>query len=181
MLDAKLDIVTVGLVQIAGMNRPHQRREAWTYRNGVLVQREVDSTPERATFVYLPYSVGLLQAYVQRHASTPQRYHFVEQLFKPVAVSAAVEQLGSAQVVGFSVYVWNIRLSLAIAQALKQHQPDTLIVFGGPQVPDNAEVFLRDHPFIDVVCHGEGEQVFLALLEAYPSGHGTASPASATC
>jgi hypothetical protein len=41
-----------------------------------------------------------------------------------------------------------------------------LIVFGGPQVPDRAEAFLRDNPFIDLACHGEGEAVFLQILEA---------------
>ena len=51
-----------------------------------------------------------------------------------------------ADVVGFSVYVWNIELSLAIARALKARRPATLIVFGGPQVPDRAEAFLRHNP-----------------------------------
>jgi tRNA A37 methylthiotransferase MiaB len=44
-------------------------------------------------------------------------------------------------------------------------------VFGGPQVPDKPEQFLRDHPFIDVVIHNEGERTFLRLLEQYPKRH----------
>lgn len=58
---------------------------------------------------------------------------------------------------------------MAIAQALKRQQPDTIIIFGGPQVPDNAEQFLRENPFVDLVCHGEGEQVFLSVLESLPA------------
>ena len=36
---------------------------------------------------------------------------------------------------------------------------------GGPQVPDQAETFLRQHPFLDLVCHGEGERTFLQIIE----------------
>ncbi len=45
-----------------------------------------------------------------------------------MAVEAAVEHLAAADVVGFSAYIWNIRLSLAIARALKQRYPEKLIV-----------------------------------------------------
>ena len=37
---------------------------------------------------------------------------------------------------------------------------EALVVFGGPQVPDRAEAFLREHPFVDVAAHGEGEATF---------------------
>jgi tRNA A37 methylthiotransferase MiaB len=91
-------------------------------------------------------------------------------------VGAAVNHLLNADVIGFSAYVWNIRLSLAVAQRVKQLQPETLIVFGGPQVPDHAESFLREHPFIDVVCHGEGEAVFAQILDRASTRDWTSIP-----
>jgi radical SAM superfamily enzyme YgiQ (UPF0313 family) len=118
---------------------------------------------------YLPYSVGLLQAYAQRHAPMPSRYEFLLPLYKRLAVRDAVASLREADVVGFSVYVWNIQLSLEVARRLKAERPDVLLVFGGPQVPDQAEAFLRENPWIDVACHGEGERVFLDLLERLPN------------
>lgn len=118
---------------------------------------------------YFPYSVGLLQAHVQRHARIPERYEFLLPIYSRVSVRQAVEQLLCADMVGFSIYVWNIRISLEIAKTIKQQKPDALIVFGGPQVPDRAESFLRENSFIDIVCHGEGEQVFLSIIENYPS------------
>jgi len=114
---------------------------------------------------YLPYATGLLQAYVEQHAARPERFQFLLPLYKRIPVDAAVAQLLDADVVGFSLYVWNERLTLEIARRLKAKKPSTLIIFGGPQVPDKAEGFLRAHPFIDVVCHGEGEQTFLDLIE----------------
>ena len=40
---------------------------------------------------YLPYSVGVLQAYAQRHAKNPERFHFLPPLYKRVAISSAVQ------------------------------------------------------------------------------------------
>jgi radical SAM superfamily enzyme YgiQ (UPF0313 family) len=111
----------------------------------------------------LPYSVGLLQAYAERHAR--ERHDFLLPLYKRVPVDDAVEQLRGADLVGFSAYVWNERLSLEIARRLKETSPETRIVFGGPQVPDRSEPWLREHRFVDVAVHGEGEAVFTSLLD----------------
>src|SRR5258708_3025399 len=119
---------------------------------------------------YLPYAVGLLEAHVRAHAARPERYRFLLPLYKRLGADAAVEHLYSADVVGFSLYVWNERLSLEVARRLKAARPEILIVFGGPQVPDRAEDWLRAHPFVDVACHGEGEETFFKLLESVPDG-----------
>ncbi|MGE5274360.1 MAG: B12-binding domain-containing radical SAM protein [Verrucomicrobiota bacterium] len=127
--------------------------------------------------LYLPYSVALLQAYLQEHSERPERYAFGVPIIHRLTPSAAVAAIGDAHIVGFSMYVWNGNRNLAIARELKAARPDTLIVFGGPHVPDDAEEFLRAHPFIDVACHGEGEQTFLEIAERYPdrSWEGVAS------
>lgn len=114
---------------------------------------------------YLPYSVGLLQAYVQQHASSPDRFDFLPPVYRRMRIEAAADRLRDADVVGFSVYVWNYKFSLALARAVKRLNPNAVIVFGGPHVPDRAEEFLRAHAFIDLACHGEGEAVFLSILE----------------
>lgn len=118
---------------------------------------------------YLPYAAGLLQSYAEKHAKHPERYTFQLPVYSRIPVQAAVDRLLGADVIGFSAYVWNIRISLEIARRIKEQRPETLIVFGGPQVPDRAEEFLRQNPFIDIACHGEGEQVFLSILENFPS------------
>jgi radical SAM superfamily enzyme YgiQ (UPF0313 family) len=125
---------------------------------------------------YFPYSVGLLQAYAQKHAPEPGRYEFLLPIFRRVRVDWAVERLLGAHLVGFSTYVWNYRISLAIAERLKRLRPEILIVFGGPHVPERSEAFLRRHRFVDLCCHGEGEQVFLKILENYPSPEWAALP-----
>lgn len=117
---------------------------------------------------YFPYSVGLLQAYAQVHAVQPERYQFLPLVYHRLNIQGALSHFGKAQIVGLSLYVWNERRSLILAQALKEANPQCLILVGGPQVPDQAEAFLRQHPYVDLCCHGPGEQTFLAILERYP-------------
>jgi radical SAM superfamily enzyme YgiQ (UPF0313 family) len=114
---------------------------------------------------YLPLAVGMLQAYAQRYLQRPEAYEFLPPVYSRRPVGDIVEELAGADVILVSVYVWNMRISLEVARALKARRPDVLIVFGGPQVPDRDENFLRMYPFVDVACHGEGEQTALALLE----------------
>lgn len=117
---------------------------------------------------YLPYSIALLQTYVQRFSPNPGRYRFLTPLYKRVRIADAVEALKDADLVGFSTYVWNGRISLEIARRLKALKPGIVIVFGGPHVPDQPETFLRANPQIDLAVHNEGERTFLKLLEAFP-------------
>ncbi len=116
---------------------------------------------------YLPYSIALLQTYVQKFASNPGRYEFLTPIYKRMRIADAVAAMKDADLVGFSTYVWNGRISLEIARRLKALKPGIAIVFGGPHVPDQPELFLRAHPQIDVAVHNEGERTFLKLLDAF--------------
>jgi tRNA A37 methylthiotransferase MiaB len=118
---------------------------------------------------YLPYSVALLQTYVEQKASHPERFRFLPPLYKRIRIADAVTALLDADLVGFSTYVWNGRISLEIARRLKVAKPGIVIVFGGPHVPDQPEAFLRTNPQIDLAVHNEGERTFLKLLEMLPA------------
>ncbi|MBV9763030.1 MAG: radical SAM protein [Acidobacteriaceae bacterium] len=157
------DKVTVGLVQIS-REEVTESVPQYCFRNGRVVRNLWASGPAPGTSVYLPYSVGLLQAYAQKYGD-PSAFEFLLPIFRPTPLADAVGILQNADLVGFSTYIWNIRQSLRIASELKRARPQTLIVFGGPQVPNRAEAFLRENPFIDIVCHGEGERVFFQILQ----------------
>ena len=120
--------------------------------------------------------MGILQAYAQKHLEQPEHYEFLLPVYQRIPVDEAVGQLAEAEVVFFSSYVWNVRLSLAIAEALKRRNPEALTVFGGPQVPDRGEAFLRENTCVDLACHNEGEQAFLSILENFPSREWTKVP-----
>jgi len=117
---------------------------------------------------YLPYSIGLLQAFAQKYLVNKDDFEFLLPVYKRIPVKTAVESLLIADMVFFSVYVWNFRISCQIARQIKKDKPQTVVVFGGPQVPDkNIELFLRLNPFVDITCHGEGELAFKTILENY--------------
>jgi radical SAM superfamily enzyme YgiQ (UPF0313 family) len=118
---------------------------------------------------YLPYSVGVLEAYARRHRAAPGGVEFLLPLYRRLPVADALAHLRSADAVFVSTYVWNVRLSLEVVRRLKHERPETLVVLGGPQVPDRAEAFLRAHPFVDLAVHGEGERTFTAVLERAPT------------
>ena len=114
---------------------------------------------------YLPYSVGCLQAYAEKYFPSIEKFEFLLPIYSRISVQKAANALKDAEMVFFSTYVWNSRISLELAKQIKQNRPETIIVFGGPQVPDRIEDFLRQYSFIDVACHGEGEKVFVSILE----------------
>ena len=125
---------------------------------------------------YLPLTAGFLQSFAEKHVSNPQDFKFLPPVYKRVRVEEAVSHLMGADLVGFSTYVWNRNFSLEVARRLKACKPSTIIVFGGPEVPDRSESFLRKYRFIDLACHNEGEQAFVHILEKAFSGDFTEIP-----
>lgn len=163
------NVFSEGLVQIAQPSRPAvvANSASKIFRVGL-----VQINTSFSGLNYFPYSVGILEAYARQHLADPRRYQFLVPIYARVRVQEAVEQLLTADIVAFSVYVWNMEISLAIARELKKRNPEVVIVFGGPHVPDRpteTAAFLHEHRFIDLACHGEGEKIFLAVLENFPS------------
>ena len=118
---------------------------------------------------YLPYSIACLESYLREHCANRDQLNFLPHIYKRAPINEIVTKMLGANIVGFSTYVWNAQISLEVARRIKAIEPETLIVFGGPQVPDKPEAFLRENEFIDIVVHNEGERTFANLVEIYPS------------
>lgn len=131
----------------------------------------VQTSHVKQNYQYLPYAAGLLQAYTIRYANELSRYVFLPILLDYKPIEEAVSDILLADVFAFSTYVWSYQYNLTLAKAIKARKPEALIIFGGPQVPDHAEDFLRQHPWIDVCVHGEGERTFFNLLESLPEAN----------
>lgn len=129
---------------------------------------------------YLPYSIGLLYAFVLHNSINKERYNFNSIIYKRKLLDECFEHLKDRDVVLFSCYVWNEKISLAIAKKLKEYDKKKFIVFGGPSIPDNkfgkAENYLRSNPFIDVIVHQEGERTIFKLLEEFPKNNLKTTP-----
>lgn len=117
-----------------------------------------------AKSAFLPYSVGLLQAYAQKDPVIREEYEFKELGFLREPVKSVVARMDRPSVVGISCYIWNGAYSLALAKAVKEAFPACLVVLGGPHVPVRSEGFFQQHPYADLLVHYEGEQAFKDIL-----------------
>ena len=85
-------------------------------------------------------------------------------------IEKQVKSLGPLDIVAQSCYVWNWQFNLAFAEKTKAYNPKAIIVLGGPQVPDDPAGFFEKYPFVDVLCHGEGELTFCNILRGCLDG-----------
>jgi len=119
---------------------------------------------------YLPYAIGLLQGYAQSRLAEPASVQFGIPIYRRLPPDDAVKHLAGSHILFFSVYLWNNALSNEIAKRYRQRYPEAVIVFGGPQVPENGERltrFMKENLWVDVACYTEGEEPFLKVLEHY--------------
>lgn len=68
-------------------------------------------------------------------------------------------------IVGFSLYIWNIEESIKVIRILKKTNPELVIVAGGPEVTYDFDKWLEEVPEIDFIVLGEGERTFKRLLD----------------
>jgi MoaA/NifB/PqqE/SkfB family radical SAM enzyme len=71
--------------------------------------------------------------------------------------------------IGFGVAVWNLERTLHLCRELKQKLPKTCLVLGGPEVTGDNDYLLEQGGF-DAGVVGEGEETFIALLDALLRG-----------
>ena len=118
--------------------------------------------------VYLPYSVGVLKAFVDQNIKIKENYHFKEFIFLREDVSNMIKKVGQVDILGISCYIWNWRLSLKLAEEVRKLNPDCMIILGGPHVPNKVdEEFFKSYPFVDMTMHGEGELTWEEVLTKY--------------
>lgn len=67
-------------------------------------------------------------------------------------------------VIGFSVYIWNIEIIKKIIKTIKKDYPEKIIVLGGPEVSYEYDEFLKDG-LADYIISNEGEVAFNKLID----------------
>lgn len=94
---------------------------------------------------------------------------FREYIIKEDIEKIATELLNlSPDVVGISVYIWNVEKTRHLINLLKGKKPELIIILGGPEVTYEPAHFLREWN-IDYIISGEGEFVLGELLTAIES------------
>lgn len=114
--------------------------------------------------VYLPYVWGVLRASGEQNSEIKESYNWISPFYYPESSGDIASRVKNPSVFGFSCYVWNWSLHLELSKKIKELFPNCLIVFGGPQVPKNDDSFFKQYPWVDILVHGEGENVFCDVL-----------------
>lgn len=133
-------------------------------RNVYLIQVNWENCSGNTPGYWIPYSAGSVWAYSKTVPEISSQFILKDILFKRDRIPQVVNRLETPDVVGFSNYVWNEQYNLELARNIKRQWPNTLIVFGGPQVPNSTGAFFSNHGFIDILVHSEGELAFAQLL-----------------
>jgi radical SAM superfamily enzyme YgiQ (UPF0313 family) len=131
-----------------------------------LVQPNFQQGPKEFNAHYLPYSVGVLWAYVNQFESIKSNYQLEDIIWRRDNIDKTVAKLSKCDIVGFSTYVWNKNYNYALARRLKELNPNCITIFGGPEIPITKKDIFDKLPFADVVIKSEGEIILRQLLDA---------------
>ena len=71
------------------------------------------------------------------------------------------------EVVAFSCYIWNITQTLEVAKKIKELNPSTKILLGGPEVSYEYDSVIT-LPYVDFIIIGEGEIPFTEFIKTFP-------------
>lgn len=132
--------------------------------------------PSELNAHYLPYSVGTLWAYCDQFDSVSNNFELNTYVWRREQYEDALERIEGDSVVGFSCYVWNDNYCKTLAEKIKQKNPDTLIIFGGPQPPIEKSNIFELYPFVDIFVKTEGEISFKRILESFEGRDFTSIP-----
>lgn len=117
-----------------------------------------------AKYIHASLAIRYLRAFARDAAPEMQlkEYNINQQVTDITADLYAAKP----DVLGMACYIWNITETLQIVRMLKQVHPAVQVVLGGPEVSYDAAQVLSEHPAVDYVVTGEGEQAFHCLLTA---------------
>ena len=140
----------------------------------VFVQLPVLSHDFKYNFSHCAYASFVVSSYLFHHC--PE--------INIQRIDALVEALGgdalilnkilekNPDCVCFSVYLWNIERSLYIASKIKELQPNTLIIFGGPDITlDNGFILTKTGFDIGIIGEGEDSLIHVAKVVLAEKNH----------
>lgn len=113
--------------------------------------------------IYLPYSSGILWAYVSQFTDITDNFELVDIFFEKIEIQTYIDKLDNPDILLFSNYGWNTTYHCEIARRAKEKFPNVKIIIGGPNA-QQSEKYLTEHSYVDISVWGEGEQSLLELL-----------------
>ena len=119
-------------------------------------------TTLNAKYIHMNLAVRLLYGLNQDHEGLEWKEFAIKET--PDGIAQFCKDF---EVVAFSCYIWNITQTLAVARRIKELNPQTKILLGGPEVSYDWQETIA-LPEVDFIIPGEGEIPFSDFLKAYP-------------
>lgn len=132
--------------------------------------------------VRLPYSTGVIWSYCKQNPKIKDNYNLVEWFFYKDFSENIIKKIVDPDIIIFSSFAWNWDINKQVAKNIKKEYPNCITVFGGAMVP-TPEMFksegvhpywecdmsdwFDEHPYVDIISHGEGEITIEELLIQY--------------
>src|ERR1700730_2774209 len=115
-----------------------------------------------AKYIHSSLALRYLRAYAEQDYTNIQ---LVEYTIKDIPNQIVADLYKrKPDVVGFSIYIWNVEETIPIIQMLKKVLPNVTIVLGGPEVTYDVMYWMNRIPEVDCIVVGEGEATFRQLL-----------------
>lgn len=127
------------------------------------MQQRILLTTLNAKYIHLNLAIRLLYEINK----TDERLSWKEFTIKEDKEYIA-QHCSEFDVVCFSCYIWNITQTLQVCALIKNINPNTKILLGGPEVSYDWEQTIQ-LDFIDYIITGEGEIPFTQFLQHYPN------------
>lgn len=115
---------------------------------------------------YLPYSSGVLESYVKKDILLSHVK------FSPPLWDYGQEPESDLTILGLTCYIWSQDYCDQLAKSYKEKYPNTVIIFGGPNVPVDQkkwDAYASARPYVDTFVAGSGEEVFKKILKTFPN------------
>ena len=117
--------------------------------------------------IHFPYRISSLVAYIKSRESLENNFKFEKAFVLRENVDEYIKECINTDILLCSCYVWNWEITNFLAKAVKKLNPNCLIIFGGAHVPDFSKDFFKQHPYVDIIVHGEGEIVLEEILTEF--------------
>ena len=116
--------------------------------------------------IKLPYSTGVIWSYCITDKQIESNYNLGGWFYYREDLDDILNKIENPSIIGFNCFVWNWKFNNQLAKKIKEKYPECLIVYGGWQVPmsDRNQNFFKEHPYVDIAVHGEGEITFKEIL-----------------
>jgi hypothetical protein len=150
-----------------------RQREARTGTKRIkVVPVEVNGNP-------MPLALGMLIAYVKAYdgGRLEEHYRFPpEWLTREHKLDVLAEDPG---IYLFSNYIWSHPKNMAFSKRLKESNPASVTIHGGPDTPKydcDTEAYLLRNRHVDIAVRGEGEETLAEVLDALKDAVGEGPP-----